>query len=179
MSLSRHIKSLAAASALAVFASAAHAATYTPDTLFGSADLGDSGDAAELAELASQAGVSVASLSIDTKNESGAFQRDDGGNYFVNVAPDTPGYFILKFGTGITGFDSHYFFQNVAEMTKLVWTDAQTNSLLAGCFYGQEECRLSHVTQTASVAPIPVPAAGFLLVAALGGLALVRRRKTA
>jgi hypothetical protein len=38
---------------------------------------------------------------------------------------------------------------------------------------------LSHVALYGSVAPIPLPAAGFLLIGALGGLAALRRRRRA
>ncbi|MCK8485418.1 VPLPA-CTERM sorting domain-containing protein [Aliiroseovarius sp. S2029] len=177
MSLVNTLKGVAVTSVLSIFSmvGAVNAATYTPDTLLGSAQLGNSGDGDELAALASIAGVDVNSLSIESKDNSGSFMRDDVGNYFVDVAPRTPGYFILKFGVGGTNAVSHYFFQNIADLTKLVWTDAQTNSLLANC---TSDCRLSHVTQTGDVSPVPVPAGGVLLLTALGGFALMRRRKT-
>jgi len=40
-----------------------------------------------------------------------------------------------------------------------------------------ESQSLSHVSLYANVAPIPLPAAGFLLIGALGGLGLMRRRR--
>lgn len=178
MSLAIKLKGIAVTSALTLFGmlGAANAATYTPDTLLGSAHLSSSGDSAELAALATIAGVDVSTLSVESKVETGAFSIDDAGNYFVDMSPNTPGYFILKFGTGGTSAVSHYFFENIADLTKLVWTDDQTGSLLSGC---ETDCRLSHVTTTASVSPVPLPAGGLLLLSAFGGMALVRRRKTA
>ena len=177
MSLATTLKGVAVTSVLSIFSmvGAASAATFTPDTLLGSAQLGNSGDDTELAALASIANVSVSSLSVQEKIQTGDFSRDDVGNYFVDVNPNTPGYFILKFGVGGTAAVSHYFFQNIADLTKLVWTDLQTNSLLSGC---EVECRLSHVTTTGDApSPVPVPAGGVLLLTALGGMALTRRRK--
>ena len=40
-----------------------------------------------------------------------------------------------------------------------------------------EKQGLSHISIYANVAPIPLPAAGFLLIGALGGLGLMRRRR--
>ena len=176
MSLATKLKGVAVTSVLSIFSmvGAASAATYTPDTLLGAASV-NSGDASELAALASIANVDVNTLTIQSKIETGDFSRDDVGNYFVDVSPNTPGYFILKFGVGGTQAVSHYFFQNIADLTKLVWTDLQTNSLLSGC---EVECRLSHVTTTGDApSPVPVPAGGVLLLTALGGMALTRRRK--
>lgn len=178
MSLAIKFKGIIAVSAMSIcgMLGAANAATYTPDTLLGSAQLSSSGDSAELAALASIANVDVNTLSVESKVETGAFSIDDVGNYFVDISPNTPGYFILKFGVGGTSAVSHYFFQNIADLTKLVWTDDQTNSLLSGC---ETDCRLSHVTTTESISPVPLPAGGLLLLSALGGMALVRRRKAA
>jgi hypothetical protein len=52
----------------------------------------------------------------------------------------------------------------------------RTDALLVGNNL-QNSAGLSHITLYTSPAPIPLPAAGFLLLGALGGLAAVRRRR--
>jgi hypothetical protein len=54
----------------------------------------------------------------------------------------------------------------------------RTDALLVGNSL-QNSAGLSHITLYTSPAPIPLPAAGFLLLGALGGLAAVRRRRRA
>lgn len=176
-------KFLAATAASIFITGAASAATLTPDTLLGSASLGNSSDAAEIAELESLAGLAAGSLTVNTKMESGSFGKDDVGNWFVDVAPDEPGFFVLKFGIGNLAVDDTYFFKNIAELTKLVWTDGNVNGLLDSCDVANggtttigDPCRLSHVTYT-DPSPVPLPAAGWMLIAGVGGLAAMRRRK--
>ncbi|WP_031433059.1 PEP-CTERM sorting domain-containing protein [Methylomarinum vadi] len=122
---------------------------FVNDTLLGSADLANSGASTEEAELEAFLGFDVA---LDFKFDAPAFdltQGDSPSQWVIDVAPDDPGYFILKFGTGNTGFDSHYFFQNIDDLTKLVWDNSQVNGLEAGSSCGNTTCtfeRLSHYT---------------------------------
>jgi hypothetical protein len=189
------MKSLLAACALGLLglsATQASATTYAPDTLLGSADLSSSGDAAELAAMCAAAfGANPCNLTLDLKLDAGdsAFNvtSNGAGSWFIDVAPTTPGYFLLKFGTGDLPSGTHntFFFQNIADFTKLVFTDAQVNFLTGGCPTSTgpgkppPTCnigRLSHYA-TFDGSEIPVPAALPLLLSGLAGLGFLARRR--
>lgn len=109
---------------------------YAPDLLIGSANI-ISGDATELAQLQTfatsigETGTLVLNDKVNTPNPS-LVAFDNNGNWYIDMGIQTPGYFMLKFGTGQTGQHSHYFFKNLTDMTKLVWTNAQVNYLTGG-----------------------------------------------
>ena len=128
--------------AVGIFAaSPALAATYTPDTLLGAIDSANSGQAYEEQQLDALCNCNPTLVSnIDTNT----FLTDDGGNNYLDVAPNEPGYFVLKFGTGNSGNDM-FFFQNIAELTKLVWTDQQ---LLDAGIPANHLTSISHYTYT-------------------------------
>jgi hypothetical protein len=166
---------------------------FAVDTLLGSNTLPNSSDAGEIAALEQFAGLAPGSLTLDIKltNQDPGFNvsPNPGGGWFIDVAPDQPGYFLLKFGIGNLNVDDHYYFQNVADFTKLVFTDAQVNFLSGGC--GSRSCnigRLSHyVTTTSSSstggpssgdAPEPSSSALALLGLGLGGASFWVRRKS-
>lgn len=117
---------LAAVALVATLAGRAQAATYTVDQLLGAIDSTNSGQAYEEAQLELACGCDV-TLQTNVSYQNSNVQVDDAGSNYIDVAPSTPGYFILKFGTGNTGNDM-FFFRNLVDLTKLVWTDAQLTS---------------------------------------------------
>ena len=182
MKLKRASKVLAGAVLAIGFAAGANAATYTPDTLLGSVDSANSG-AGTTEEWAEGILGTDITLSGDI-----AFTvlTDDAGNRYLDVDPNEPGYFVLKFGVGGTGVaEDTYLFQNIGELTKLVWTDGSVN-FLSGCngFEPAEECptnlntgRLSHVRITdGTTTTVPVPGTLGLLGLGLVALGGMRRR---
>lgn len=136
------IKTVAAVTVtLAAGLSSAHA--FVLDTVIGSANLANSGDATELAAIRDL-----------TKNQTltlGSKVDINGGNtptlnpgttneYVIDVGTSNPGYFLLKFGTGNTGANDTYFFQNIGELNKLVFSSTQLGGLTSSFNIG----RLSH-----------------------------------
>lgn len=169
---------------------------YSPDTLLTSSDLKNSGSG-ELALLRQYAGDPLlAATKIDTQVVAIA----DDGQWYIDAGTATPGFFMLKFGTGTTDQDSHYFFRNdgLVGDNKLVWTNVQVNFLTGGgnCFIAPavaprkprepdvSSCnigRLSHYAFGGETDVPPdrtdVPEPGSLALAGLGLLGLVGARK--
>jgi hypothetical protein len=166
---------------------AGSAQAFVVDTKLGSADLGNSSNAAEEAALEALVG---SDLVFDTRFDQGTsagfnIQADGAGQWYIDVSPATPGYFVLKFGTGsFPGVDDTYFFQNIIELDKLVFTDAQVNNLTGGC--GRNNCnegRLSHYSlfndDTLPPNEAPEPSSVFLAGLALLGAGVAARRRKA
>jgi hypothetical protein len=143
------IQTLRAAAAAALIglgmaAVPAGAATYTVDDYLFSASI-NSGDATETQTLENFLGID---LTLDDKVITTSALKDDAGHWYFDIAPDAPGYFLVKFGVGNTGYDDHYYFENIGELTKLVFTNDQVNGLIGT---GDTAIRLSHyVTFTSS-----------------------------
>lgn len=185
----------AAVLGLSLFSTGAYA--YILDTKIGEANLGNSGDTTEKNALASILSIDPDTLTLDLKldnNDPGFNVTADvvSGQWFIDVDPSEPGYFILKFGIGGTGATADtFFFENIGEMTKLVFSNAQVQNLSGGncgaantnaCNIG----RLSHYDifngdgggGGGGGGSIPEPASLLLMGAGLLGLGLTRRRKS-
>ena len=159
---------------------AGSASALTADTLLGSTDANLNINQEE-AFIESLTGLDVtvdktennvgwtADNNIDTTGDG---VGDGATGWFLDVAPDEPGFFLVKLGGGNLPAGTHttYVFENIAELTKLVFTDAQVN----GITFDNID-RLSHYTVTNTV--IPLPAALPLFLTALGGLGFLARRR--
>jgi hypothetical protein len=162
---------LAAVALVFGLAGRAQAVEYTVDQLLKGIDSANSGQAYEEMQLELACSCSVTLLTNTNITDAGV-QQDDSGDNYIDVAPATPGYFLLKFGTGNTGNDM-FFFANINELTKLVWSDAQ---LIGAGLPADHVQSISHYAITTSTVTTPDGGATLsLLGLALAGIGVVRR----
>jgi hypothetical protein len=95
----------AAALTLSMVVTSSQAATYTVDTLLSATDSAQSGQSYETALLEAACNCDVTLLSNVTTS---TFLVDDANHDYLNVAPNEPGYFLLKFGNH--GANDMFFF---------------------------------------------------------------------
>ena len=157
----------AAAVALSMVATSAQAATYRVDTLLGQINSANSGQAYETAQLELACACDVTLL---PNANTATFSHDAADNNFIDVAPNQPGYFLLKFGNG--GGTDMFFFRNIGELDKLVWTDQQ---LVGAGLQLRHVDSISHYAITSSTS-VPEPASLMLLGAGLAGIGIWRRK---
>jgi hypothetical protein len=114
-------------------------------------------------------------------------------SWYINVAPEQPGFFALKFGvpgnSAFSALPDTFYFLNIADLTKLVFSNAQVNYYTGGgaCPFGTQgnPCnigKLSHYTiyaKDSSEPPASVPEPMTLALFGLGlaGIGAVRRKK--
>ncbi|WP_025041686.1 PEP-CTERM sorting domain-containing protein [Nitrosospira briensis] len=159
-------------------------AAFILDTKIGEALLPNSADATELAAMEGFAGVSLVQDAKISNQSFTAFENGAGsGQWYLDINPDTPGYFLLKFGTGNDKTIANtYFFQNIGEMTKLVWSNEQVNFLSGGGTINGNIGKLSHyVTYDPTfhqTGEIPEPATLALVGLGLFAIGAIRRRKS-
>lgn len=173
----RQIKKIIAAGCLLIAANA-HA-SLIKDIKIGEALLADHADATELAAIEAVANGVTLVLDYKTAINTAALNPGTSDQWFLDVAPDEPGYFTLVFGTGSTSATADtFFFQNIGELTKLVWSNADVQFLSGGdCKSGNDNAcnigRLSHYAiYNDPVIKVPEPGTLLLLGLGLGALSL-------
>lgn len=186
---------------LALSSLGAQATPFVQDVKIGAMFMANSGSANELAALEQLAGVN--DLVLDPKVEGAAIQAmlNPGtlDQWVLDVNPNKPGYFLLKFGfpNFTTATHNTFFFQNVGELDKLVFSNADVEFLSGGnCSTGNDaSCnigRLSHYVFSQDVvgdgsvdtsgSPVPEPGGFALAALAIGTMLLgrhLRQRRSA
>lgn len=182
MTIARNFRLFLAVAGFAI-AQVAVADTCNLDNLIGSANPGNSGQGTEEGLLE---GILGENVTFDYRIEKGqtgfnVTACDNNANwFFISVAPDAPGYFVLKLGDGGTNaVNDTFFFENVAELSMLVFSSAQVECLIGGpgCPGNTNTGRLSHYSLYDGTSRVPEPGTLALFGLAAFTIALTRRRR--
>ena len=161
---------------------------FAIDFKLGANNPGSSSDATELAAIKTFANDTT--LTRASKVESGITLTSNGANtgaFYIDVGTAMPAYFLLKFGGGnMTGFD-HFYFRNDNELSKLVFSNSQVNSLFgSSCGTTGGTCDLTKLSHFATFTSangggagngvVPEPATIAMLGLGLLGIAMFRRK---
>jgi PEP-CTERM motif-containing protein len=177
------LKAVFLAAALVAFSGRAQALTIngtdvgTLDTVMGAIASAQSGQAYEEQQLEAAilayTGTAVDVTLVSNITINNAAIVSEGGNNYINVSPNEPGYYVLKFGTGNTGNDM-FFMLNEVFLQYLAWSDAQ---LIAFGLPSNHVDSISHYTFGGTPTTVPEPATLILLGCGLVGLVAVRRSR--
>src|ERR1041384_4338595 len=159
------------------------------DTLLGAINSTSSGQAYEESQLESFCNCDV---TLQSNVTGPTTVGPDNGNRYIDVSPDSPGFFLLKFGTGAPDptVNDMFFFENLDNLQFLVWNE---QTLIANGLPSDHVQSISHyaITGTATTTPtttpttaptttptqVPEPSSMLLIGSGLIGLsAYVRRR---
>lgn len=139
------------------------------DTLRCKIDSANSGQTYESTELSACVGQSVTLV-----NNINSFTVVSGGGYrYLNVSPNSPGFFLLKFGNGNGTYDM-FFFENLSNYNYLVWSDAV---MLANGITSNHLTSLSHYTYGGGTSKVPEPGSLALLGLSLLGFGFMGRAR--
>jgi len=158
-------------------------AAFILDTKIGEAFLQNSSDANELSYMETFAGNTNLLQDLKIDSFTAYANGTNPGEWYLDINPATPGFFLLKFGTGGTNATANtFFFQNTGEMTKLVWSNEQVQFLSGGGGKNTNIGRLSHYTTYDPTFPqtgeIPEPATLALVGLGLFAIGTIRGRKS-
>ena len=174
-------RTLLLCSLLITFSYLSKATPITTDTFIASSSLANSGDHTELAWVRDI--MKDQSIKLDKKYESE-------GNDWTLVAGETdvyttnlhmsPGYFLLKFGVGKTGVDSHLLFKNIGDLSTAV-IDFSLAGIDLSSIKNFTIDRISHIDEfDAQIPPtttIPEPLSSTLFGLAVIGLLRRNRQR--
>ena len=132
----RLVRPAALACLLALSSFGVQAVPFVQDLKIGAMFMANSGSANELAALEQLAGVH--DLVLDPKVEGSAIQAmlnpGTPDQWVIDVNPNKPGFFLLKFGfpSFTTATHNTFFFKNMGELDKLVFSNADVEYLSGG-----------------------------------------------